>query len=55
MADESTRALEIDRAVGMVEMKITARARDEDEVLEASSRPTASPNPAMSTSSTRPT
>lgn len=36
MADESTRAqLEIDPAVGTVEMKITARARDEDEVLEA--------------------
>jgi hypothetical protein len=36
VADESTRAqLEIDPAVGTVEMKITARARDEDEVLEA--------------------
>ncbi len=36
MADEVTRAqLEIDPAIGTVEMKITARARDEDEVLEA--------------------
>lgn len=36
LADESTRAqLEIDPAVGTVEMKITARARDEDEVLDA--------------------
>jgi hypothetical protein len=39
LADESTRAqLEIDPAVGTVEMKITARARDEDEVLEALER-----------------
>jgi CYTH domain len=36
LADESTPAqLEIDPAVGTVEMKITARARDQDEVLEA--------------------
>jgi hypothetical protein len=36
LADESTRAqLEIDPAVGTVEMKITARARDDDEVLDA--------------------
>jgi hypothetical protein len=36
LADQSTRAqLEIDPAVGTVEMKITARARDEDEMLEA--------------------
>jgi hypothetical protein len=36
LADESTRAqLELDPAVGTVEMKITARARDEDEVPEA--------------------
>ena len=36
MADESMRAqLEIDPAIGTVEMTITARARDEDEVLEA--------------------
>jgi hypothetical protein len=36
MADDVTRAqLEIDPAVGTVEMKITARAKDEDEVLEA--------------------
>jgi hypothetical protein len=36
LAEESTRAqLEIDPAVGTVEMKITARARDEGEVLEA--------------------
>jgi hypothetical protein len=35
MADDETRAhLEIDPAIGAVEMKITARARDEDEVLE---------------------
>ena len=39
MADEETRAqLEIDPAIGTVEMKITARARDEDEVLEALER-----------------
>jgi hypothetical protein len=39
MGDEETRAqLEIDPAVGTVEMKITARARDEDEVLEALDR-----------------
>jgi hypothetical protein len=39
MADEETRAqLEIDPAVGTVEMKITARARDEDEVREALER-----------------
>jgi hypothetical protein len=36
VADESARAQpEIDPAVGTVEMEITARARDEDEVLEA--------------------
>ena len=39
MADEQTRAqLEIDPRFGTVEMKITARARDEDEVLEALER-----------------
>ncbi len=39
MAEEDTRAqLEIDPAFGTVEMKITARAEDEDEVLEALDR-----------------
>jgi hypothetical protein len=39
MTDEETRAqLEIDPAIGTVEMKITARARDEDEVVEALER-----------------
>jgi hypothetical protein len=39
LADEQTRAqLEIDPRFGTVEMKITARARDEDEVLEALER-----------------
>jgi hypothetical protein len=39
MTDEETRAqLEIDPAIGAVEMKITARARDEDEVVEALER-----------------
>jgi hypothetical protein len=39
MGDEETRAqLEIDPAVGTVEMKITARARDKDEVREALER-----------------
>ena len=39
MAGEQTRAqLEIDPAFGSVEMKITARAKDEDEVLEALER-----------------
>jgi hypothetical protein len=39
LADEETRAqLEIDPRFGTVEMRITARARDEDEVLEALER-----------------
>jgi hypothetical protein len=44
MGDEQTRAqLEIDPAIGTVEMKITARTRDEDEVLEALERAAVEP------------